>query len=109
SAYFGNIREGPYLGSAQILARTDRMHELIYRGDPARRIASCQSCHANGVGGPPETPAIAGQNAAYLARQPRAVRTGERRNDVYGRMREISNQLTEEEIDQLSRAYQGVY
>lgn len=109
AAYFGRMREGPVLGSATVLADDPGILRLIHRGDPARRLAPCQSCHVNNSGGPPETPALAGQNAAYLERQLRAFRSGERRNDTYRRMRDIASQLSDEEIARLSRAYQGAY
>ena len=65
------------------------------------------SCHANGVGGPIETPALAGQNREYMAAQLNAYANGTRKNDVYGRMRNISRQLTPEEREQLARYFQG--
>ncbi len=109
AAYFGRMREGPVLGSANISTADDEMVRLIHRGDPARRLAPCESCHAAGSGGPPETPAIAGQNRAYLERQLRAFRDGERRNDTYRRMRDITDQLSDEEIARLAATYEGNY
>ncbi len=52
---------------------------------------------------------LTGQHHEYLANQLRLYRTNQRRNDVYRRMREISVQLTDEEIEGLARYYQGVY
>lgn len=109
AAYFGHVREGPVLGHADIRAGDPDMERLIRRGDPARHIPPCQACHASGVGGPPEAPAIAGQNAAYLERQLTAYKTGARRNDVYRRMRDIAARLTPDDIKRLSATYQGAY
>jgi cytochrome c553 len=52
---------------------------------------------------------ISGQNAAYLERQLIAFRTGQRRNDVYERMRDIAARLRPDEIHRLSEAYQGLF
>ena len=65
------------------------------------------SCHTNGVGGPIETPTLAGQDREYMAAQLNAYASGVRRNDVYGRMREIAERLTPEERQQLARYFQG--
>jgi cytochrome c553 len=80
---------------------------LAWEGDARRRIPACMSCHTNGVGGPIETPALAGQDREYMAAQMEAYASGARRNDVYGRMREISRRLTPEERQQLARYFQG--
>lgn len=81
---------------------------LAREGDPARRIPACDSCHATGSGGPIETPVLTGQDRTYLAAQLRLYRDGQRSNDVYRRMRAISAQLSDYEIDQLARYYEGV-
>ena len=81
--------------------------KLAWEGDTRRRIPACMSCHTNGVGGPIETPAIAGQNREYMAAQLNAYASGARKNDVYGRMRDISRRLTPEEREQLARYFQG--
>ena len=65
------------------------------------------SCHTNGVGGPIETPTLAGQDREYMAAQLNAYASGVRRNVVYGRMREIAERLTPEERQQLARYFQG--
>jgi cytochrome c553 len=83
--------------------------DLVTQGDPARAIPACVSCHGTGAGGPIETPTIAGQHAEYLADQLRRYASGERQNDVYGRMRQIAGQLTEEEISGLAAYYAAVF
>lgn len=108
AAYFGASPERIALGRADILAEDD-MADLILRGDPARALPPCESCHARGSGGPREAPVIAGQNAGYIERQLLAYKHGQRTNDVYRRMRDIAEQLSDEEIRRLSRTYQGTY
>ena len=80
---------------------------LATKGDSARRIPACNSCHTNGSGGPIETPALTGQHATYLANQLHAYKSGRRRNDVYSRMRLIAAELSDAEIEALALYYQG--
>jgi cytochrome c553 len=82
--------------------------KLATEGDSARRIPSCNSCHVNGAGGPIETPILTGQHHLYLENQLKLYKAGERRNDVYRRMRVIASQLSDEEIAALARYYEGV-
>jgi cytochrome c553 len=80
---------------------------LIELGDPSRNIPPCASCHRPGSGGPIETPILAEQGEEYLIAQMKLYATGERRNDVYGRMRFIASKLTEAEISGLARYYRA--
>ena len=81
-----------------------RMVEL---GDPSRNIPPCAACHRPGSGGPIETPILAEQGDEYLVAQLKLYASGERRNDVYGRMRFIAAQLPEAEISGLARYYRA--
>jgi len=89
-----------YVGEAHI----DR---LAREGDSRRRLPACLACHVNGSGGPIETPVITGQGKAYLLKQMNDFASGARRNDVYGRMRDISRKLTPDEREQLARYFEG--
>ena len=82
--------------AADVLART---------GDVRRGLAACESCHSPRAGGPIETPVLFAQTKTYLAAQMRAYKAGERRNDLYARMRDVAGKLTEAEIDQLAIYY----
>lgn len=90
------------------LAGDEHALALITRGDSARQLPSCNSCHGNHVGGPIETPSLMGQQRAYLLLQLNNYASGSRRNDVFGRMRSIARKLTPEERDAVARAYEGV-
>ncbi|HUE79750.1 MAG TPA: c-type cytochrome [Sphingomicrobium sp.] len=83
------------------------IEKLAREGDSRRRIPACMSCHVNGSGGPLETPVITGQTEEYLLAQLNAYADGTRKNDVYGRMRDIAGKLTPEERAQLARYFQG--
>src|SRR5207248_9218408 len=60
---------------------------LVERGDPARGLPGCASCHGARAGGPIETPTLTGQRREYLVAQRPAYASGERHNDIYPRMR----------------------
>lgn len=106
AAYYAKAGQVLGLGRRDFSGELE-IERLAWEGDARRRIPACMSCHANGVGGPIETPALAGQDREYMAAQLEAYASGARKNDVYGRMREISRKLTPEERQQLARYFQG--
>jgi cytochrome c553 len=80
---------------------------LVELGDPSRNIPPCASCHRPGSGGPIETPILSEQGKEYLVLQLKTYAAGDRRNDVYGRMRAIAAKLTPTEIDGLAAYYRA--
>jgi cytochrome c553 len=78
---------------------------LVERGDPARGLPACNACHGANAGGPIEAPTLSRQNQDYLARQLHAFKSGDRRNDIYTRMRSIASKLTDQEIEALAIFY----
>ena len=80
---------------------------LVELGDPGRNIPPCASCHRPGSGGPIEAPILAEQGQEYIVRQLKLYASGERHNDVYGRMRIIAAKLTPGEIDGLATYYRA--
>ena len=84
-------------------AIADRLHWL---GDPDRLIQPCSGCHGGkGEGEFPNYPALAGQYKDYTELQMRLYRAGERHSDVYSRMRLLSAELTDEEIEAIALYY----
>jgi cytochrome c553 len=81
--------------------------QLVELGDPHRNIPPCSSCHRTGAGGPIETPVLAEQRDEYLLQQLKHYASGERRNDVYARMRLIASRLTESEMKGLAGYYRA--
>lgn len=80
---------------------------LVELGDPGRNIPPCAACHRPGSGGPIEAPILSEQGRDYLVSQLKMYSTGDRRNDVYGRMRTIASRLTPAEIDGLAAYYRA--
>jgi cytochrome c553 len=81
--------------------------QLVELGDPRRNIPPCAACHRAGAGGPIEAPVLAEQREEYLVQQLKLYASGERRNDVYGRMRLIASRLTEAEMKGLAGYYRA--
>jgi cytochrome c553 len=80
---------------------------LVELGDPSRNIPPCAACHRSGAGGPIETPILAEQGKEYIVAQLKMYASGDRRNDVYGRMRAIAAKLMPAEIDGLATYYRA--
>ncbi|MBU1394926.1 MAG: cytochrome c4 [Gammaproteobacteria bacterium] len=84
-------------------ARTDR---LARRGDPARLLTPCASCHGvAGQGGVNETPALAGQSVGSFVRTMQDYREGRRVTDANQGMRQFAERLTMQEIHDLAAYY----
>ena len=67
----------------------------------------CGLCHGlNGVSATGRFPMLAGQDAAYLARQVRAFRSGQRTNDG-GQMRGVAGELDEQDIARVAGWFAG--
>jgi cytochrome c553 len=80
----------------------------VERGISARGLPACGSCHGAHVGGPIETPTLAGQRQDYLLVQLNAFAKGDRHNDIFNRMRGIAAKLREDEIEKLAEYYAAV-
>lgn len=108
AAYFAAASERTALGDRNFVdVGNPYIDKLAREGDSRRRIPACLSCHFNGVGGPIETPVLIGQDYDYFVAQLTAYADGTRKNDVYGRMRDIASKLTPEERELLARYFQG--
>jgi cytochrome c553 len=73
-----------------------------FQGDASRNILACSNCHGidgKGIASPGQTiPIIGGQEWAYLEKQLRDWRNGERNNSVDGVMNTSVRQLTDKEL-----------
>jgi cytochrome c553 len=81
---------------------------LASSGDPARQLPACEACHDPNAGGPIESPRLWGQHQEYMLTQLQAFAGGARRNDSFGRMRDIAGKLTPAEQARLAEYYQGL-
>ena len=104
--YSAASKEYAAIGKRQLLGEVE-VEQLANEGDSHRRLPACLACHVNNSGGPIETPVITGQDEYYLLSQLNAFASGQRKNDVYGRMRDVAGKLTPEERAELARYFQG--
>lgn len=80
--------------------------QLVKKGDPARLLTPCASCHGvKGQGGKLEASALAGQNPLYFARTLLHYQSGVRANDAARGMSAFAKKLTRSEIDALATYY----
>jgi len=87
---------------------TELAEKIVYVGDNKRVLPPCAVCHGtDGRGEVMDVPALTGQHAVYLKKTLMDYKSGERKNDIYSRMRLIVEQLSEEEIDGLTQYYSG--
>lgn len=108
AAYFASNKTmlGDGLGVTQVA------QNLFFKGDMARNIAPCKSCHGeNGKGKYSATgsyPVIGGQHMIYLREQLRNWRKGERCNSPGGVMNVIAKSLSDAEIEALADFISGL-
>lgn len=84
--------------------------DLVSLGDGTRLIPACDACHGRWGEGNPGfygMPGLRNQKEVDLAYQLTTFRSGERGNDVYRVMRDISKRLTDDEIASLAAYYAG--
>src|SRR5207244_3794324 len=82
AAYFGGLlAPAPNGALATDSAEWTRGAALYRDGDVAAGILSCRSCHDDRDENRPKGPFLKAQHAAYLAKQLRDWRSGERTND----------------------------
>ncbi len=104
AAHFSALTKGA-LDPRTISSGDPDIVALVEYGLSARGIPGCASCHGAHAGGPIETPTLAGQRQEYLLAQLNAFAKGERRNDIYTRMRAIASKLRPDEIEKLAEYY----
>lgn len=89
----------PGISAAQI----ERGRQLVERGDPAREIPACSSCHGRQLtGARPFIPGLAGLPADYIAAQIGAYQAGRRRSHAPDCMATIANRLQPADVASLN-------
>lgn len=107
AAYYSEAsKEYAAIGRRELLGEVN-IERLANEGDSHRRLPACLACHINNAGGPIETPVITGQSSDYILAQLNAFAGGQRKNDVYGRMRDVAGKLTPQERVALARYFEG--
>jgi cytochrome c553 len=69
-------------------------------------VGTCVACHgADGIGKSPQYPNLQGQKAAYLEKQLKAFRSGERKDS---NMNPLSTTLSDEDIAALAAYFENI-
>lgn len=107
-AYFATLAPAGGFVSEEQLA----LGERIYRGgNQETGVPACIACHGpNGAGDPMgRVPALSGQRVPYTVNQLKAFRSGMRKNDRNGMMRDASRLLSDAEIAAVSEYVAGLH
>ena len=108
AAYFSSQKVKP--GSAD--EKLVKAGEKLYRaGDAAAGISACIGCHGpTGAGNPmAKFPSLSGQQSEYVVAQLKAFRSGTRTNDAGKMMRNITERMTDAEIQAVASYIQGLH
>ena len=110
AAYFAG-QQHEILGTDLTPEEIAQAQTLYLGGDVNRNITGCAACHGPaGQGmGLAAFPRLGGQYAQYTQLQLEQFRSGERTNDPNGMMRDIASQLSDADIELLSRYISGLY
>lgn len=93
----------PPVPSRQSAADAQRAEILVRRGDPARQVPACASCHGDALTGiAPGVPGLLGLPADYLIGQLGAWRHGVRRARVPDCMATLAQRLAPEDVGRLA-------
>ena len=102
AAYFSQLK-APSSAPSSV---SQMAETLVHRGDPRRILPPCAACHErDGRGQKIDVPAIRGQSSAYLEKTLKDYKSGQRHNDLFGRMRALSQELSDKEIKALAEYY----
>ena len=121
-AYYATQKAGAGLADDTVIAEGPNKGMKFYEvgqrlfrgGDAARGVPACIACHGGaGSGNPgPAYPLVAGQFQDYSARRLQEYRTGttvEKDPAMFHIMAQVSNRLTDEEIQALATFLQGLH
>ncbi len=89
----------PAEGSSEDAQEVAGGHNIFEKGDDARNIPACMSCHGDKAQGAGPIPRLAGQHRNYLEEQLNAFASNARANEI---MHETSKNLTAQQIKQVA-------
>ena len=107
AAYFAAQAMQPGVADPALVEKGQR----IYRGGiPEKNVPACIACHGPAGDGNAAAsyPKIGGQHAAYLVNQLKLYASGERRSDPNQMMRNLSSEMSEEEMQAVASYIQGL-
>lgn len=82
---------------------------IAHQGLDEPPVQACTSCHGPlGQGSPPDIPYLAGQLPDYIRNALHAFKTGKRRSDAHGTMRQVASGLSDEAIRALAAYFSNL-
>jgi len=108
AAYYASQKMKPGAPPKDVVNVASR---LFQGGDEQRNIPACAACHGprgNGMG-LAKFPDISGQYTTYIKSQLENFRDDKRANDPNGMMRDLAKNLTDQDIDLLSKYVAGLH
>lgn len=106
AAWFGSQAPAFQSQTAMVYAKAE---SLVKNGSNERVLPPCEVCHGgNGRGQVIDIPALSGQSGDYISATLKHFKEGSRHNDIYSRMRQIAQSLSEDEINELGYYYQNI-
>ncbi len=103
AAYFAGLPPPPPAAPPAAESEEWRRGAALYQdGDADSGIVKCGSCHDGAESKRPDAPLLNAQHAAYLAKQLRDWRSGERQNDSSQTMPGIAVKLSDRDISALA-------
>lgn len=108
SAYYASL---PQTEGSTPESVVEKGKALYFAGDAEKGITACAACHGprgHGMelGGFPK---ISGQHAEYTKAQLEKFRSADRSNDLNGMMQDVTKNLSDEDIDILSKYIGGLH
>ncbi|HEX6114389.1 MAG TPA: c-type cytochrome [Geminicoccaceae bacterium] len=99
-AFYYSVLDAPHARRPAVEpAVLARGRQIAEDGLPEAGVQACNLCHgAGGAGNPPLFPYLAGQYAPYTELQMQLFKRGARANDALGVMRDIAEDLRDEDI-----------
>ena len=103
AAYFAGLPPPPPAAPPAAESEEWRRGAALYQdGDADSGIVKCGSCHDGAESKRPDAPLLKAQHAAYLAKQLREWRSGERQNDLSQTMPAVAVKLSDRDISALA-------
>ena len=103
AAYFAGLPAPPPGVSLPTDSQDWQRGAALYReGDATVGITKCSSCHDDAKNARVAAPVLKAQHAAYLEKQLRDWRSGDRRNDLTQTMPAIATKLSDQDISALA-------
>ncbi len=108
SAYYSAQAIKPGAGNKEKV----ELGKIVYKGgNLTTQVTACAACHGpTGMGNPAANyPRVSGQHAAYVVKQLKDFKKGDRANDSSSIMRSIAKRMSDEEMEAVAEYMAGLH